>query len=252
MSDGSLLPLKGNTEENGEETMETDGGDMKNWMSSVQQRNSDSNNVDPDKKSNTVPELKPRSEEQGEDLSKNPMEFCNKKSKGGAFVPFKEHTLLYMHNRIKSSFRQSHITDTRTNTTSSRILGNKGGVGRLSFIEDLLRHFNSLEAHKVRPFQQQTTPRQLPSQPEEAIEETQELKEVEREGTQASDVVLTKLSKKMRKSASLLSLFSHFEEEFIVETRRPATVREGKGSNPPYCRFRINTPQFMITPSERF
>ncbi|KAE8703780.1 putative Serine/threonine-protein kinase SAPK10 [Hibiscus syriacus] len=91
MNDGSLLPLKGNTVENGKETMENDGGDMKNWMSSVQLWNSDSNNVDPGKKSNTVTELKPRSEEQGEDLSKNPMEFCNKKSKGGAFVPFKEH-----------------------------------------------------------------------------------------------------------------------------------------------------------------
>ncbi|KAE8687611.1 Alkaline phytoceramidase (aPHC) [Hibiscus syriacus] len=103
-------------------------------------------------------------------------------------------------------------------------------------------------------FQQQTTPRQPPSQPEEAIEETQELKEVEGKGTQgeelgfeeipifktevartksdvepASGVVPTKLSKKMRKSASLQSPFSHFEEEDVVETRRPATVREGKG-----------------------
>ncbi|KAE8695929.1 putative Serine/threonine-protein kinase SAPK10 [Hibiscus syriacus] len=83
MNDGSVLPLKGNTEENGKETMENDGGDMMNWMSSVQLWNSDSDNVDPDKKQNTVPELKPRSGDQGEDLCK--------KIKGGAFVPFKEH-----------------------------------------------------------------------------------------------------------------------------------------------------------------
>ncbi|GMI68853.1 ULT1 INTERACTING FACTOR 1, HRS1 HOMOLOG5 [Hibiscus trionum] len=91
MNDGSVLPLKGNTEENGKETMENDGGDMKNWMSSVQLWNSDFNNVDHNKKPKPVPELKLRSEEQGEDLSKNPIELCNKKSRGGAFVPFKEH-----------------------------------------------------------------------------------------------------------------------------------------------------------------
>ncbi|XVF35336.1 hypothetical protein REPUB_Repub18cG0136800 [Reevesia pubescens] len=44
----------------------------------------------------------------------------------------------------------------------------------------------------------------------------------------ASGEVPTKLPSKMRKSASVKSAFSHFEEEDIVETRRPATVREGK------------------------
>lgn len=39
-----------------------------------------------------------------------------------------------------------------------------------------------------------------------------------------------KLSKKMKKSASAKSAFSHFEEADIVENRRPATVREGKAS----------------------
>ncbi|XP_039061286.1 transcription factor HHO5-like isoform X1 [Hibiscus syriacus] len=92
MNGGSVLRLKGSTEENGKETVENDGGDMKNWMSSVQLWNSDFNNVDQSKKPNAVPELKLRSEEQGEgDLSKNPIELCNKKSKGGAFVPFKEY-----------------------------------------------------------------------------------------------------------------------------------------------------------------
>ncbi|KAF4375693.1 hypothetical protein F8388_014415 [Cannabis sativa] len=37
-----------------------------------------------------------------------------------------------------------------------------------------------------------------------------------------------KLSKKMKKSASAKSAFSHFNEDDIVESRRPATVREGK------------------------
>ncbi|XP_065851331.1 pathogen-associated molecular patterns-induced protein A70 [Euphorbia lathyris] len=37
-----------------------------------------------------------------------------------------------------------------------------------------------------------------------------------------------KLPKKMRKSASSKSAFGNFEEEEIVETRRPATVREAK------------------------
>ncbi|KAK8674006.1 hypothetical protein V6N13_112312 [Hibiscus sabdariffa] len=91
MNDGSVLPSKENSEGNGKETMGSDGGDMKNWLSSVQLWNSDFNNVDHNKKPNTVPELKLRSEEQGEDLPKNPIELCNKKSKGGAFVPFKEH-----------------------------------------------------------------------------------------------------------------------------------------------------------------
>ncbi|XP_050220214.1 pathogen-associated molecular patterns-induced protein A70 [Mercurialis annua] len=42
--------------------------------------------------------------------------------------------------------------------------------------------------------------------------------------------VSKKLAKKMRKSASTKSAFAHFEEEDddIVESRRPATVREGK------------------------
>lgn len=37
-----------------------------------------------------------------------------------------------------------------------------------------------------------------------------------------------KLPEKMKKSASTKSAFSHFEEEDIVETRRPATAKEGK------------------------
>ncbi|KAL0394167.1 UNVERIFIED_CONTAM: Pathogen-associated molecular patterns-induced protein A70 [Sesamum latifolium] len=45
----------------------------------------------------------------------------------------------------------------------------------------------------------------------------------------ASGEVQTKLPARMRKSASLKSAFAHFEEEDIVEARRPATVRE-KGS----------------------
>ncbi|KAF5467987.1 hypothetical protein F2P56_012185 [Juglans regia] len=44
----------------------------------------------------------------------------------------------------------------------------------------------------------------------------------------ASGEVPKKLSRKMKKSASSKSAFAHFEEDEIVETRRPATVREGK------------------------
>ncbi|KAG4141644.1 hypothetical protein ERO13_D06G086900v2 [Gossypium hirsutum] len=44
----------------------------------------------------------------------------------------------------------------------------------------------------------------------------------------ASGEVPTKLPRKMKKSASVKSAFRHFEEEDIVENRRPATVREGK------------------------
>ncbi|XWS45309.1 hypothetical protein CRYUN_Cryun15aG0125600 [Craigia yunnanensis] len=53
-----MFPLKRNTEENGRVNMENDGGDKKNWMSSVQLWNSNFNNVDHTKKPNTVPELK--------------------------------------------------------------------------------------------------------------------------------------------------------------------------------------------------
>ncbi|KAK9078027.1 hypothetical protein SSX86_002084 [Deinandra increscens subsp. villosa] len=42
----------------------------------------------------------------------------------------------------------------------------------------------------------------------------------------AAGEVPVKLPAKMKKSASLKSAFSHFEEEKVVEARRPATVRE--------------------------
>ncbi|XP_030530612.1 pathogen-associated molecular patterns-induced protein A70-like [Rhodamnia argentea] len=45
----------------------------------------------------------------------------------------------------------------------------------------------------------------------------------------ASGELTPKLPRKMRKSASLKSAFAHFEEDDIVEARRPATTREGKG-----------------------
>ncbi|XVF15608.1 hypothetical protein REPUB_Repub09cG0168900 [Reevesia pubescens] len=97
MNDGSvtdelMLPLKRNIEENGKVNMENDGGgDKKNWLSSVQLWNSNfNNNFDHNKNPNVVPELKLRSEEE-EDLSENPIELCNNKIKGGAFVPFKGH-----------------------------------------------------------------------------------------------------------------------------------------------------------------
>ncbi|XP_039020446.1 transcription factor HHO5-like [Hibiscus syriacus] len=118
MNDGSVLPLKGSTEENGKETVENDGCDMKNWMSSVQLWNSDFNNVDHKKKPNAVPELKLRSEEQGEeDLSKNPIELCNKKSKGEAFVPFKE----YVDKKISGLYLM-----TPSSELASSILNNGG------------------------------------------------------------------------------------------------------------------------------
>lgn len=44
----------------------------------------------------------------------------------------------------------------------------------------------------------------------------------------ASGETPARLSKKMKKSASAKSTFAHFEEGDIVESRRPATVREGK------------------------
>ncbi|GFP99342.1 hypothetical protein PHJA_002078300 [Phtheirospermum japonicum] len=46
----------------------------------------------------------------------------------------------------------------------------------------------------------------------------------------ASGKTPAKLPAKMKKSASLKSAFGHFEEEKIVEARRPATVRE-RGNN---------------------
>ena len=39
-----------------------------------------------------------------------------------------------------------------------------------------------------------------------------------------------KLSRKMKKSATTKSAFSHFKEEDVVEKRRPATVSEAKVS----------------------
>ncbi|KAE8693307.1 Misato Segment II [Hibiscus syriacus] len=71
-----MLPLKRNSEENESVDREKDGGDKKNWMSSVQLWNYDSDNVDHSKKSNKVPALNLRSEE---DLRENPIELCNDK-----------------------------------------------------------------------------------------------------------------------------------------------------------------------------
>ncbi|KAE9588509.1 hypothetical protein Lalb_Chr22g0356091 [Lupinus albus] len=45
-----------------------------------------------------------------------------------------------------------------------------------------------------------------------------------------SGEVTVKLPKKMKKSASSKSAFSHFEEDEVVESRRPATVREKKSA----------------------
>lgn len=47
----------------------------------------------------------------------------------------------------------------------------------------------------------------------------------------ASGEVPVKLPAKMKKSASLKSAFSHFEEDKIVEARRPATVRERRSAS---------------------
>ncbi|KVH89906.1 uncharacterized protein LOC112522050 [Cynara cardunculus var. scolymus] len=47
----------------------------------------------------------------------------------------------------------------------------------------------------------------------------------------ASGEIPVKLPVKMKKSASLKSAFSHFEEEKIVEARRPATVRERRSAS---------------------
>ncbi|GMI68091.1 ULT1 INTERACTING FACTOR 1, HRS1 HOMOLOG5 [Hibiscus trionum] len=77
-----MLPLKRNSEENGRVDKEKDGGDKKNWMTSVQLWNSDSDDVDHRKKSNKVPELKLRNqeeEEEEEDLREKPTELCNDK-----------------------------------------------------------------------------------------------------------------------------------------------------------------------------
>ncbi|XP_039039104.1 pathogen-associated molecular patterns-induced protein A70-like [Hibiscus syriacus] len=82
---------------------------------------------------------------------------------------------------------------------------------------------------------QETTPDHPPSLPEVAREETQvkgnksEVSRTKSDVEPASGAVPVKLPKKMRKSASVKSPFSHFEEEDIVKTQRPATVREGKG-----------------------
>jgi hypothetical protein len=44
----------------------------------------------------------------------------------------------------------------------------------------------------------------------------------------ASGEVPEKLTRKIKKSASAKSAFAHFEEDDIIESRRPATVKEGK------------------------
>ncbi|KAG8477051.1 hypothetical protein CXB51_030243 [Gossypium anomalum] len=69
---------------------ENDDGDKTSWLSSVQLWNSDFNIYDHNKKPNTVSVLKLRSGREEEDMSENPIKVCNNKSRGGAFVPFKD------------------------------------------------------------------------------------------------------------------------------------------------------------------
>ncbi|MBA0793829.1 hypothetical protein Gohar_018212 [Gossypium harknessii] len=80
LGDGSVTIDEGN----GKVNKENDGGpgDKRNWMSTVQLWNSDSDNVDQNKKPNKVPVLKLRSEEEQEqeqDLFEDPIEFFNNK-----------------------------------------------------------------------------------------------------------------------------------------------------------------------------
>ncbi|NP_001313942.1 uncharacterized protein LOC107909337 [Gossypium hirsutum] len=82
LGDGSVTIDEGN----GKVNKENDGGagDKRNWRSTVQLWNSDSDNVDQNKKPNKVPRLKLRSEEEEEeeeeqDMFEDPIEFFNNK-----------------------------------------------------------------------------------------------------------------------------------------------------------------------------
>ncbi|XVE87182.1 hypothetical protein DITRI_Ditri18aG0095500 [Diplodiscus trichospermus] len=155
MDDGSvteeMLPLKKNAEENGRVNMENDGGDKKNWMSSVQLWNSNFNDFDHNKKQNTVPELKPRSEEG--DLSENPVELCNNKSNRGAFVPF-------MGRVDKEMSGLSLVTPSSEFAPCNPILKNNGGSGSSIFTEQNQIKFQTKAQHQHQQQQQQNSRKQ--------------------------------------------------------------------------------------------
>ncbi|KAL4355231.1 hypothetical protein GQ457_06G035690 [Hibiscus cannabinus] len=68
-----------------------DGGDKKNRSISLRLSDSDFDNFDRKKKKPTIfPELKLGNEEGRVVMSENPFELCSYKSRGGAFVPFKD------------------------------------------------------------------------------------------------------------------------------------------------------------------
>uniref|UniRef100_F6H3N9 DUF4408 domain-containing protein n=1 Tax=Vitis vinifera TaxID=29760 RepID=F6H3N9_VITVI len=83
----------------------------------------------------------------------------------------------------------------------------------------VLQRLKSINFYSYRSQEPTTIYGQIQGRPFERTKSDQE---------PASGETPVRLSKKMKKSASAKSTFAHFEEGDIVESRRPATVREGK------------------------
>ncbi|KAF2295164.1 hypothetical protein GH714_031796 [Hevea brasiliensis] len=90
--------------------MRNDTSDKKNWMSSVQLWNT--NNINSDSKQHdSKSETKQRNEEENDrSTSENPIQLCNYKSKGGAFMPFKPLSLFEGTDRKEEKEVMSQVT----------------------------------------------------------------------------------------------------------------------------------------------
>ncbi|XP_058010513.1 transcription factor HHO5 isoform X2 [Hevea brasiliensis] len=105
-----VVAVKENSRGEERENMRNDTSDKKNWMSSVQLWNT--NNINSDSKQHdSKSETKQRNEEENDrSTSENPIQLCNYKSKGGAFMPFKPLSLFEGTDRKEEKEVMSQVT----------------------------------------------------------------------------------------------------------------------------------------------
>ncbi|OAY33828.1 transcription factor HHO5 isoform X2 [Manihot esculenta] len=116
-----FVSVKENSGGDGGGNMGNDLSDKKNWMSSVQLWNT--NNINSDSKQHdSKSETKQRSEEDDDQSTcENPVQLCNYKSKGGAFMPFKALSVFEGTERKEEKEVVSRVTDLSLMTPVSQL-----------------------------------------------------------------------------------------------------------------------------------
>ncbi|XP_011019460.1 PREDICTED: interaptin [Populus euphratica] len=142
-----------------------------------------------------------------------------------------------MLQKIKSSNLYSYSSQESFNPTSTKTHENQESTpthfNSQQIYTQIQEHDERLQAEEEEDgFQDEENEQvQDQEQPFEEIDSTLQGSKLSKsisDTKPTSGEVPKKLPKKMRKSASAKSVFSNFEEEDIVESRRPATVKEGK------------------------